>query len=204
MPLPISREQTHTVARWMKSNFGGEIQGAVASTPFSLDIVCAIACQETAYVWIHFLDRLSTDRILERCVFDASGDFPGTRRNPFPRNTAAFRQRYGDQFTQMLIDEANETRALRGFGPKDWVYKGYGIYQYDLQHVTDNEAFFRQKQWYQHDRCLAMLMRELREKYAAQQDLWKAIRAYNGSGPSATDYANNVIQFAHYCAEVDG
>lgn len=53
------------------------------------------------------------------------------------------RQRYGDQFTQMLIDEANETRALRGFGPKDWVYKGYGIYQYDLQHVPGNEAFIR-------------------------------------------------------------
>ena len=202
MPLPITRDQAHRVARWMKDNFGDAIQAAVAGTPFSLDIACAIACQETAYVWIHFLDHLSTDQILARCVFDASGDFPGTHRNPFPRNTAAFRQKYGDEFTQMLIDEANETRALRGFGPKDWVYKGYGIYQYDLQHVTSNEAFFRQKQWYQHERCLDMLMRELREKYAAQHDLWKAIRAYNGSGPSATAYANNVIQFAHYCAEV--
>jgi hypothetical protein len=202
MPLPISRDQAHTVARWMKDNFGSAIQGAVAGTPFSLDIVCAIACQETAFVWIHFLDNLSNDEILARCVFDASGDFPDTHRSAFPRNTAAFRQKYDDDFTQMLIDEANKTRALRGFGPKDWVYKGYGIYQYDLQHVTSNEAFFRQKQWYRHDQCLAMLMRELREKYAAKHDLWKAIKAYNGSGASATDYANNVIQFAHYCAEV--
>ena len=24
---------------------------------------------------------------------------------------------------------------MRGFGPKEWVYKGYGIFQYDLQAV---------------------------------------------------------------------
>ncbi len=202
MPLPISRGQAHTVAKWMKDNFGDAIRAAVAGTPFSLDIVCAIACQETAFVWIHFLDDLSNAEILARCVFDASGDYPGTQRSAFPRNTAAFRQKYDDDFTQMLIDEANKTRVLRGFGPQNWVYKGYGIYQYDLQHVTSNEAFFRQKQWYQHDQCLAMLMRELREKYAAKHDLWKAIKAYNGSGSSATEYANNVIQFADYCAEV--
>jgi hypothetical protein len=202
MPLPITRDQTHQVAKWMKGNFGDAIRAAVAGTPFSPDIVCAIACQETAFVWVHFLDRLSVNEIIARCVFDASGDFPGTKRSAFPRDTAAFRQRYGDEFTGMLIDEANKTRALRGFSPAQWVYKGYGIYQYDLQNVTANEAFFHEKQWYGHDRCLEMLMAELREKYAAQRDLWKAIKAYNGSGASATDYANKVIQFAHYCAEV--
>jgi hypothetical protein len=29
--------------------------------------------------------------------------------------------------------EANDTRKLRGFGPQHWVYKGYGLFQYDLQ-----------------------------------------------------------------------
>jgi hypothetical protein len=166
--------------------------------------VCGIACQETAFVWLGWLNTLSVNDILARCVFDASGDFPGTQRSAFPRNTNAFRTRYGDEFTQTLIAEANATRALRHFGSQQWVYKGYGIYQYDLQHVTQDESFFRQKQWYEYDKCLDKLMRELKQKYQATHDLWKAIKAYNGSGPRATAYANNVIQLAHYCSEVNG
>src|SRR5262249_14836983 len=154
MPLPISRAQAHTASRWMKSNFGDKIRQAVSGTAFSLDIVCGIACQETASVWLSWLNDHSVDEILARCVFDASGDYPGTQRSAFPRNTAIFRSRYGDEFTQMLIAEANATRALRDFGPKQWVYKGYGIYQYDLQHVTEDQAFFERKQWYQYDLCL--------------------------------------------------
>jgi hypothetical protein len=186
----------------MKSNFGTAIQTAVNGTPFSLDLICGIACQETAYFWISFLDSLSTADILQRCVLDASGDFPGTQRSAFPKNTTAFQKRYGDEFTQLLIDEANKTRELRGFGPKDWVYKGYGIYQYDLQAVTDDEAFFRERKWYDFAQCLDRVMKELKEKYKTQKDIWKAIKAYNGSGDAATRYANNVIQFAAYCSEI--
>ncbi len=186
----------------MKSNFGTAIQTAVNGTPFSLDLICGIACQETAYFWISFLDSLSTADILQRCVLDASGDFPGTQRSAFPKNTAAFKKRYGDEFTQLLIGEANKTRKLRGFGPKDWVYKGYGIYQYDLQAVTDDEAFFRERKWYDFAQCLDRVMKELKEKYTTQKDIWKAIKAYNGSGDAATRYANNVIQFAAYCSEI--
>src|SRR5690349_17285483 len=126
MPLPITKKQTHKAAEWMKNHFGEQMNEAGKNTPFTIDIICAIACQETAFVWLNFLSKLSVDEILARCVFDASGDFPGTQRSAFPKNTATFRRRYGDTFTQMLIDEANMTRKLRDFGPKDWVYKGYG------------------------------------------------------------------------------
>jgi hypothetical protein len=202
MSLPITKEQAHAVARWMKSNFGAAIAGSVKGTPFSVDVLCGIACQETAYFWLNFLNTLSKDQILARCVLDASGDFPGTRRGVFPRNTDAFRKRYGAEFTNMLIKEANDTRDLRGYPPKNWVYKGYGIYQYDLQWVTDDEAFFHERKWYNFDDCLDCVLKELREKYKVYPDLWKAIRAYNGSGAAATAYANNVIQFTAYCAEV--
>jgi hypothetical protein len=204
MSLPITKTQAHKVAEWMKGNFGSRINEAVAATPFSVDIVCGIACQETAYFWLSFINSLSVDEVLARCVLDASGDFPGTQRDAFPRNTELFRNRFGDEFTEMLISEANETRQLRGYGPQRWVYKGYGIYQYDLQYVIADEEFFREKQWYQFEQCLKRLMKELKEKFAAHHDLWKAIRAYNGSGQNATSYANNVIQLAHYCSEVGG
>jgi hypothetical protein len=39
---------------------------------------------------------------------------------------------------------------------------------------------------------------------ATNNDLWKAIRAYNGSGPAAENYMRNVKAFTAYCAEVVG
>jgi hypothetical protein len=202
MSLPITRNQAHKVAEWMKTNFESSISQVLTGTPFSVDIACGIACQETAYFWLSFINRLSVDEVLARCVLDASGDFPGTQRSAFPRNTDAFRRRFDTTFTQMLIDEANKTRRLRGFAAQVWVYKGYGIYQYDLQHILTDEEFFRQKLWYSFPECLARLKKELVDKYAIHRDVWKAIKAYNGSGQSATRYANNVIQFAQYCSEV--
>jgi hypothetical protein len=202
MSLPITKAQAYKAAEWMKTNFGGEIRQAVAGTPFSIDIICGIACQETAYFWLNFINRLSVDEVLARCVLDASGDYPGSHRTAFPRNTDAFRRRYGAEFSDMLIAEANKTRRLRGFGPQNWVYKGYGIYQYDLQFVVEDEAYFRDKQWYKFSECLKRAVGELKQCHARHNDLWRAIRCYNGSGASATRYANNVIQFAQYCSEV--
>jgi hypothetical protein len=100
------------------------------------------------------------------------------------------------------IAEMDGRYSLRGYSPKEWVYKGYGIYQYDLQAVVDDEDFFRDKKWYDFAECLDRVLRELKEKYETYPDVWKAIPAYNGSGDAATAYANNVIQFATYCGEV--
>ena len=202
MPLPITQKQAYTVAEWIKSNFRSAIDKAVKGTPFSTDILCGIACQESAYFWLPLLKRLSAKEILARCVLDANGDYPGTKRSAFPANTAAFRNQYGDEFANMLISEANATRKLRGFGPQQWVYKGYGLFQYDLQSVKTDEAFFRERKWYDFDECLNRVMKELAAKYKAQKDLWKAVRAYNGSGAGAARYVNNVGQFASYSGEV--
>jgi len=204
MSLPITKKQAYTAAEWMKGHFGAAIHEAVKDTPFSTDIVCGIACQETAYFWLNFIKKHSVGDVLTRCVLDASGDFPDTHRSAFPKNTAAFRKKFGEEFTTMLITEANKTRQLRGFKPVAWVYKGYGIYQYDLQYVLQDEKFFRDKQWYQFDQCLSRAMKELKGKYKMHRDVWKAIRGYNGAGSAATQNANNVIQFAKYCSEVKG
>src|SRR5437762_899488 len=85
MSLPITQKQAYTVAEWMKSNFGPAINNAVNGTPFSADILCGIACQETAYFWLPLLKRLSAKEILARCVLDANGDYPGTKGGHFPR-----------------------------------------------------------------------------------------------------------------------
>ncbi len=139
--LPITKDEAQKAAQWMKSNFKDSMNKAVAGTPFTIDHICGIGCQETAFLWLSWIDKLTPDEVLGRCVGDASGDFPNTQRNAFPKNTAAFIARYDKTFAQMLIDEANKTRKLRGMSARDWVYKGYGIYQYDLQNVIDDENF---------------------------------------------------------------
>ncbi len=203
--LPISREGAVACARWLTSNFGPKLRAAANAKPYAVKHLCAIVCQETAYKWLKWTRTYDPATILARCVFDASGDYPGTSRDAFPKNTAAFRRKYGDAFTSMLIQEANTTRRMQGYGDKSWVYKGYGIFQYDLQHIERDEAFFRNKEWYSFDACLAKCCNELDEKLASSRnDLWTAIRKYNGAGAAAQRYLENVKIFTEYCAEVTG
>ncbi len=183
----------------MKTNYGARLVQAVDGTPFWPALLCAIACQETAIYWHKSIDTASTASILSACVYDASGEKPDWPRSAFPRNTAAFRAAYGDAFTNMLIAEANAARALRSLGPAEWVYKGYGIFQYDLQFVKDDESYFRDKKWYDFDECLARAMKELKRKYAALNDVWETVRAYNGSGERARKYMRHVQAFNDFC-----
>ena len=202
MDLPMTQDQSHQFVQWIKTNYGQQIGDVLADSPFTLDVACAIACQETGIYLRPFTQKMPADDALARCVFDASGDADGTSRGAFPQKTAVFRAAYGDEFTNMLIDEANKTRALRGLGAAKWVYKGYGVFQYDLQAVKTDEAFFREKQWGRFDECLKRLLAVLMRKYAATHDVLQSIRAYNGSGQRADNYLANVRQFMVFSAEV--
>lgn len=202
--LPISSAQTVRVAQWMIANFDTQLRASIAGTPLKRKHLCGIVCQETAYVWLGWTKKYDVSTILARCVFDASGDAAAAPRSAFPKNTAAFRAKYGDPFSQMLIDEANATRRMRGYPPKEWVYKGYGLFQYDLQKVTTDETFFSKKQWYSFDTCLGRAIQELIQKFNDTRDIWKAIERYNGSGPKAVQYRENVREFTEICGAVTG
>lgn len=193
--MPLTQAQAIRARDWMMQNFGPQIEAAIANSPIDSNLVCAIAGKETAQQWLGWTTRVPAAQVLERCVFDASGDFPGTSRSAFPRNTAAFRAKVGDDLTDTLIAEANETRRLRGMSPEKWVYKGYGILQYDLQHFDTDPDFFTKKQWRDMTVCMDRFMREMNTKLAAANgDLRDAIRRYNGSGPRAEQYAEHVLQ----------
>ena len=203
--LPISKAAAVKCAQWLMDNFGDKLVSACTGKAYGAKHLCAIVCQETAYKWVPWIGVQSVQTIVERAVYDASGDYPGTSRSAFPANTAAFRARYGDALTDDLIEEANKTRRMQGYGDKPWVYKGYGLFQYDLQNISDNEAFFTGKEWYSFDSCLAMVVSELDTKLADQGgDLWEAFRAYNGRGPRARAYRDNVKVFTSYCEAVTG
>jgi|GEM_PF-2216992 hypothetical protein len=195
LDLPVTQTQCLNCAAWMKNNFESSFDAIVADTVFEKELLYAIACQETAIYWNGWMNDHTPDEILGRCVFDASGDVNGSR-SAFPKNTAVFIDKYGQAIADTLIAEANATRAWRGWGPKQWVYAGYGIFQYDIQAILTDEIFFTGKQWYAIDNCLNRVMKELKAKWQAHpNDLFNTVKAYNGSGAKADNYAKNVMRF---------
>lgn len=200
--LPISLNAANEAKTWLLSHFHINIEQAIEGTDFTVNLICAIACQETAQRWLLWIDKYDPETILQRCVFDASGDFPNTSRSAFPKNAADFHNKYGDEFTDMLISEGNKMRAMpqpgdaNGYNPSHFLYKGYGIFQYDLQAVLTDELFFRNKLWYNIDECCKRCIQELKSKQKRiGNDIWAIVKAYNGSGQAAENYSNNVKQF---------
>ena len=205
MALPLSETKAREATRWLVGHFGEAMREAVEGTPFSVELLCGIACQETAVLWLPFVQGGATpSAVLARSIGDASGDAPNTSRSAFPPNTAAFRAEFGDAFTDLLIAEANASRALRGMGPKRWVYKGYGIFQYDLQHVRTDEPFFRERQWCELEACLKRVVDQLTIKFRRTGEVWSAVRAYNGAGRRAEEYRDNVRIFAGWARDEIG
>lgn len=200
MTLPLTRSQVLRGFAWINASFGPSLSQAVSGTPVTLPLVAAIACKETFNIWLPRIDAVPAGRLLGCCIGDASGDVAGHPRRAFPQTTAAFRQRYGDARTDMLVGETNAARALRGLPPAHMVYKGYGIFQYDLQHVLADQDFFFGRQWHDMGACAAKLVGELQAKLQASGgDLRGAVRRYNGAGPAAEEYADTVMQFKAWC-----
>lgn len=196
------RDLAHGVTRWLLTNFGPELNDAVRGSVLTPPLLCAIACREAGMYWLPLTPHPPAAEILGLCVYDASGDVAGAPRNVFPVNTAQFRLAYGDAFTAMLIGEANKARAARGLSPASIVYKGYGIFQYDLQFVrTGDEDFFRSKRWYSFSECVTRAAEELKKNYQRTGDIQEAVRAYNGSGPRAEQYARDVMRLLPFCEE---
>jgi hypothetical protein len=187
--------------QWLDACFGEEVHRAV-NAPFTASDLYGIVCQETAYFWLPFLGRLTPKDVVARCVLDGSGDVIGTTRRAFPSNTLEFRREYGNGFTEILVKEGNKTRKLRGMRPWSKIYKGYGIFQYDLQFVQVDEDFFRKKQWYNFELCLRRCLGELERTYARHGNVPDAIQAYNGVGPRAEAYMRNVLHYSKLADQV--
>src|SRR5215469_5652549 len=72
--------------RWFKEQFGAKIGSAVAGTAFDVDMLTALACQETGEIWpiLRKKPDLNLDQILELCV----GDTIDRGRRAFPKTKA--------------------------------------------------------------------------------------------------------------------
>lgn len=202
--LPLSQSQTIKASTWLRDNYGEIINEYTRGTPWNFKTVAAIACQETAQRWLLWIDKYSPEEVLSRCVFDASGDYPGTRRYAFPQNRNAFAEKYGVDALQILVGEANLMRRMPqpgnpdGYSAAQYLYKGYGIFQFDLQNITVDPDFFLQKKWYNMSDCLQRLIDILNAKANTASNLHGIFASYNGNGLAADLYADNVMTFRNW------
>lgn len=155
---------------WFKQQFRAEIEAAVQGTPFTLDMLTAVACQETGEIWPILRKKdLSVERILELCVGDTIDAKPGGGgRRAFPKNKAELiaHPNGAEMFgiaRQALVDMAQFIPGYKGAAsnPNKFCH-GYGIFQFDLQFFKTEPDYFLQKRYAVFADCLAKAIGELR------------------------------------------
>src|SRR5882672_10600843 len=131
---------------WFKETFHREVEAAVANTPFSLDLVTAVAAQETGHIWGTLRNKLDLDKLLEICVGDTLDADKG--RSAFPKTKADLvAAPRGEEMFQIaheaLVKMAEHVPGLAGVAKRaDKFCHGYGVFQYDIQFSKKDPDFF--------------------------------------------------------------
>ena len=152
---------------WFKGEFSAPVRAGLQGTPFSLDMLAAIAMQETYYIWGDLYQRLSASEVLKLCVGDTL-DAP--KRSAFPKNKAELLSAPRGDEMFAIAREALESigqyfsryHEIARFNPNKFCH-GFGIFQYDIQFFRrKNPDYFLKKRWYDFDDCLTVCLQELR------------------------------------------
>ncbi|KAF5409202.1 MAG: hypothetical protein Udaeo2_05630 [Candidatus Udaeobacter sp.] len=162
--------KTKEAIEWFKKTFNKHLQAAVRGTPFSVDMLAAIAQQETGYMWAPFVARrLSVKKILALCVGDTLDADKGRTAFPKTKSELLAAPRGDEMFAiarQALEEMAQYVTSYAGaVRNPDKFCHGFGIFQYDLQYFKEDPAdpaFFLRKKWVNFAACAAKCVQELR------------------------------------------
>lgn len=152
---------------WFKQQFGRDIEAAVHGTPFNLDMLTAVACQETGYIWQVLRERdLSVNRILELCVGDTLDANKGRRAFPRTKADLVAKPNGGRMFEiarEGLVEMARHVKDYRATArmPNKFCH-GFGIFQFDLQFFLQEPDYFLEKRYADINQCTAKAVGELR------------------------------------------
>ncbi len=137
--------------RWFKQTFGNELVAAAAGTPFSVDLLVAIAAQETGEIWAPLRNKLGVPDLLSICVGDTLDADKG--RVAFPRTRAHLvAAPRGEEMFRIAHDAlVSMARHVPGYAKvakrPDKFCHGFGIFQYDLQFFPTDPDYFLQGRW---------------------------------------------------------
>jgi len=152
--------------RWFKETFGHELANAAAGTPYSIDLLVAIAAQETGDIWAPLRNKLPVKELLAICVGDTLDDNKG--RAAFPKTHADLvAVRGGEEMFRIAHDALVSMAAhVPGYNkvaklPLKFCH-GYGIFQYDLQFFMTDPDYFLLGRWREFSLSLGKCLEELR------------------------------------------
>lgn len=154
---------------WFKQQFSTQINAELAGTPFDVDMITAIACQETGEVWPILRTKLPVDRVVALCVGDTI-DFqgPGKGRQAFPRNKDALvavpnGEQMFDVARKALEDMSAVIKSYQkaASNPNKFCH-GFGVFQRDIQFFKDDPDYFLQRRYENFSDTLAQCLGELK------------------------------------------
>lgn len=161
--------------KWFKETFAPDLQAVTVNTPFDPDLLCAIAYQETGFIWSNLIGKVPVTEIPFLCVGDTI-DAPN--RKAFPINKQAL---LNVNDGGVMFDIARDclikmAQFIKGYSvavknPNKFCH-GFGIFQYDLQHFKNDPEFFLQKKWADPKNSFLLCIKELFEAKARQK--WKS------------------------------
>ena len=165
--------KTEDAIAWFKKTFYSRIAAGVQGTPFDIDLVVAIATQETSYIWSPLVEKgLGEKDVLRLCVGDTLDADKG--RNAFPRTKddllSAPRGAQMFQIARAALLEMAKVTPGYGFAlnNQNKFCHGFGIFQYDIQFFRTNPDFFLRQRWEDFSACLAQLLVELKQALGRQ------------------------------------
>ena len=152
-------------AKWFKTTFGPEIVDAVTGTPFSVNMLTAIAIQETYEIWGRLFDGdMTPEAIIDACVGDV---ISAPRRTVYPKTkdeliASPNGQAMYDVARQALADMAKHAPEYQKYvaNPERFCH-AFGVFQYDIQFFKDDPDFFLQRKWADLGECLKRCTTEL-------------------------------------------
>lgn len=170
---------TRAAIEWFQTTFDKELRAAVQGTPFNIDLLSAIAYQETGYIWHRLLKKgMKPKEILRLCV----GDTIDKGRKAFPRDKAHLleHEKGAAMFAvarRCLVDIAAILPDFQAAAAnKDKFFRGFGIFQYDLQFFDKDQDYFLNERWSEASECFPRVIKELyeamkRQKWSSKQTL---------------------------------
>jgi hypothetical protein len=156
---------TRTAFQWFKSTFQHQIEPVIAGTPFSIDLIAAIAAQETGHIWGPLHTTLDVEALLAICVGDTLDADAGRTAFPRTRDDLLAAARGQDMFNMAraaLLAVAPHVPSLAKAArrPNKFCH-GYGIFQYDIQFFRKEPDYFLNREWRRFDVSLAKAVGEL-------------------------------------------
>jgi hypothetical protein len=156
----------HGALLWFQETFGADLAAAAAGTPFTVDLLVAIAAQETGEIWAPLRNRLSVPELLEVCVGDTLDADKG--RSAFPRTRDhLLAEPRGDEMFRIahdaLVSMARHVPAYAKIAQRPHKFcHGYGIFQYDLQFFRTDPEYFLERRWREFRFTLGKALDELK------------------------------------------